>query len=233
MGYGQFNCHGKIYPAHRLAYAIHHGHLPEDTCVLHSCDTPRCIKPAHLFPGDHLINNRDMFRKGRGHVFDGTHILGTDNHNAKLDEYKVTEAIWLRSQGLGLEEIGKRYGVSATVIHCILDRKTWQHAVTVIDNGWMTAPELAETQAWWQPYEVINGSRGKSGAENGNSKLTDAAVMEIIWLRSQGISTADLAKRYGISKTLAKNVLAGRTWRHISDRLIPTASFCAGGGPVA
>jgi hypothetical protein len=219
MGYGQFNCCGTILAAHRMSYAIVHGRVPPDTLVCHTCDNPICVNPDHLFLGDYLINNQDMFAKGRGHIFEGTHILGTDNHNAKLDAQKVREAVWLRSCGLSFKDIAERFQVSVQAIFPIFDGQTWKHAVGIIGNDWMTEQELLETQVWWKPYEDIHKSK-PAGEESTSAKLTEAEVMEIIWLRSQGLTMEELAIRYRVCKSAVKAIFSGTNWPDITGRLI-------------
>ena len=136
MGYGQFNCNGTILTAHRMSYAIVHRRVPQDTLVCHTCDNPICVNPDHLFLGDYLINNQDMFAKGRGYVFDGTHIIGTQNHNAKLDERKVSEAVWLRSQGLSLQEIADRCDVAVASVLVDLE---WSDMAARGQHRWIMA----------------------------------------------------------------------------------------------
>jgi HNH endonuclease len=50
--------------AHRVAWLLSNGD-PGDQDVLHSCDNTLCVRPSHLFLGDHIANMRDMIAKGR------------------------------------------------------------------------------------------------------------------------------------------------------------------------
>jgi hypothetical protein len=51
--------------AHRAAYATWVGPIPEGLMILHSCDNPRCINPAHLRPGTHQENMDDKTARAR------------------------------------------------------------------------------------------------------------------------------------------------------------------------
>ena len=58
----------KIVGAHRIAYILHHDIALADIDgldILHSCDNPPCVNPAHLLLGTQKTNTRDMANKGR------------------------------------------------------------------------------------------------------------------------------------------------------------------------
>lgn len=65
-GYGWFKRDGRMRGAHRMAYELRRGKIPSGMSVLHRCDTPACVRPAHLFLGTQADNVRDMLAKGRG-----------------------------------------------------------------------------------------------------------------------------------------------------------------------
>lgn len=53
--------------AHRVSWLLTHGPIPDGLGVLHKCDTPLCVNPAHLYLGDQKQNSADCIARGRRH----------------------------------------------------------------------------------------------------------------------------------------------------------------------
>lgn len=65
-GYGQ-TCEGdRVLGAHRVAWTIANGAIPDGLWVLHTCDNRPCCNPDHLYLGDALQNADDRDSRGRG-----------------------------------------------------------------------------------------------------------------------------------------------------------------------
>lgn len=120
-GYGQFYLNGKYHPAHRVAYEMTYGPIPTGLFVLHRCDNPICVNPAHLFLGTQSENVADCIAKNRNN-------RGERNGMAKLTEAKVQEIRDLYGQGhCGYVKLGQKLGIPSGTIRDVIKRKCWKH----------------------------------------------------------------------------------------------------------
>lgn len=105
-GYGKFWLNGKNVHAHRVAFELQNGEIPEGMHVLHRCDNPACVNPEHLFTGTHKENMLDMVKKGRRHKLSN---FGIENGMSKLTDTQV-DAIKSDSRRVG--KIALDFGIS-------------------------------------------------------------------------------------------------------------------------
>ena len=132
LGYGKLGINGRIHYAHRIAWELTHGPIPDLMRVLHRCDNPPCCNPAHLFLGTQGENVQDMHDKGRHgpkvvRPIPPGHTNGEAHHSAKLTASDVLAIREAASAGTDLQTLAARYGVTKQSIWAIVHRKKWKH----------------------------------------------------------------------------------------------------------
>jgi hypothetical protein len=84
-GYGRFGYMGRNDKAHRVAWILYKGPIPDGLHVLHTCDVRSCVNPNHLWLGTNDDNILDKAKKHRGGV------IGEKNPHSRLTADKVRE----------------------------------------------------------------------------------------------------------------------------------------------
>lgn len=117
-GYGGIRVNDRQLLAHRVAYALAHGDLPEGADLLHACDQPACVNPGHLRAGTQAENNADTLKRNR-------HIGGLAGGAPKLTRDAVERIRFALSSGIRVADLARAQGVHRKTIERIRNRRTW------------------------------------------------------------------------------------------------------------
>lgn len=114
LGYGQLQRAGRRIYVHRLSFEAHNGSIPAGLEVCHSCDTPACVRPDHLWLGTHAENIGDARAKG--------HYAGERNGRARMTFAQVRV---IRSSETPERELADLLGVTPWMIRSVRTGRRW------------------------------------------------------------------------------------------------------------
>jgi hypothetical protein len=122
-GYGLFSLtRNYVMRATRYSYLMFNGPILGGEIVCHTCDTPQCVNPAHLFTGSHKDNMRDMTQKGRLGLRHGELA-----RTSRLTQSEAVEIISRLKDGECQSRIAADYAVGRSCIGEISRGRTWKH----------------------------------------------------------------------------------------------------------
>lgn len=125
-GYGVFGIIRTVNNlAHRVAWQLEHGGIPEGMCVCHHCDNPPCVRPDHMYLGTLIENNEDMARKGRQKLPPA--LRGNQISTCKLTPNDVMKIRADHAAGVGQGALATEMGVTQANISQIVRCKTWKY----------------------------------------------------------------------------------------------------------
>jgi hypothetical protein len=138
-GYGEVRVNKRLQKAHRRAWELTNGPIPEGKVVCHRCDNPGCCNPKHLFVGTHSDNMADMVAKGRQQRDGWKHwnplrkwAKGEASGSAKLTEAQVREIRRrFEAGGISKVQLGREYNVTDVLIGKIVNKQVWTHVEDV------------------------------------------------------------------------------------------------------
>lgn len=121
-GYGRFFiAHGWGVYAHRVAWILTKGPIPDGKLVLHKCDVPLCVRC--LYVGTQIENMRDRSERGRT-----SRLNGEKNPFSKLTAKQVKTIRRRYERGdIFQRELAAEFGVDRTQISQIVIGRAWKH----------------------------------------------------------------------------------------------------------
>lgn len=190
-GYGIFRLSPTIsrVKAHRFAWELQNGEIPEGMFVCHHCDNPECTNPDHLFLGTPKDNMDDKLRKGRWRGGLPAHLSAVTRerpHKAmsKLEPHvdAITE---MRDKGCSLYKIAADFGCDVGVVRRVLEK--------------------------FGRYRPLR--RGPRGVYNARTDAIRERTSEILQRRSANESILSIARDLGASRHTVSKIVQISTIR--------------------
>jgi hypothetical protein len=104
-GYGRATVRRHTDYAHRHAFRLANGSIPDGMDVCHTCDNRCCINPEHLFLGTRSENMADAVRKGR-------QAKGNRLPQTKLTPEQRARIAERIAEGVLTKQVAEEFGIS-------------------------------------------------------------------------------------------------------------------------
>jgi hypothetical protein len=117
-GYGRLTINGVRDGAHRWAWRLTYGEIPDGMFVLHRCDNRLCVNTDHLFLGTICDNNKDRKNKDRS-------AKGSSHGRGVLTESDVLN-IWEQRFKVSATELARTLGITAPSVRDIWMGRNWR-----------------------------------------------------------------------------------------------------------
>lgn len=243
-GYASVWINGRGVKAHRVAYELANGPIPEGMVIRHTCGNPSCVNAEHLRVGTPAENARDMVEAG-------------NQGNQKLTPDDAAEIRRLfAAGGISRQEIAWRYGVKPAGIGSIIANEAFP------DPGYTPPLKVKRTAANFlgpdkarqirQLYseggksqrhladqfaislsavsQIVRNQRyhdpkyGVPERKAVNQKLTKAQADEIREKIGRGAALSALAKEYGVNQATISHIKSGKI-HHGVPRQYPVKEY--------
>jgi hypothetical protein len=205
-GYGSISVMGspkRWAAAHRVAYVMARGPIPDGLTINHLCRNKACVNPAHL----DLVTIEDRFW-------------------AKVEK---TDGCWVWRGTTGHRGYGRVHVPDSTRL-VFAHRQSWAMAYGPIPDGTQVL-HRCDNPPCVRPEHLFLGDQADNiadmvakgrharaaahGESNAHAKLTDEAVRELRGLRAAGWPLKDLSARFGVGVSRVSAIALGQGWRHV------------------
>lgn len=195
-GYGIVRANGRDFRAHRVAYMLFWTEsIAKDVLIRHLCNTRACCRPDHLRTGTALDNARDRDQSGRGVKRVGEPML---------TEFDAMRVLKRYSEGETEAALAVEFGVPRNVIHNLVTRRSHRSLPRIVSKV---------------PREAVDPTRPYSWC-----KLDAIQVQAVRERHARGEQSAALAKELGVDPKAIRDIVRGRTWKHLLRETLSEAA---------
>jgi len=217
-GFGALNVNWNVgLKAHREAFALVKGTIPDGARVIQYCGNRRCFRPAHLFS---VRNNLDFLQ--------ATILALADDLSIRWSEYPCL--LWERGafpQGYGAIHVD---GTSRHV-HVV----AYELAVGPVPVG-KEVCHRCDIRLCYRPIHLFAGThienmedmmakgRGNKayGERAAGAKMSESEAREAIDMLNAGMTQIAIAARFGVTNGAISHIVNGRSWRSLRHLLKET-----------
>ena len=206
-GQGKQNINKIPQRAHRIAWILIHGSIPENMSVYHNCRHANCVNPDHLF-----LRNRHADKTDPCAIT--SRLLSYINIGDGCWEWIGQK--WQSGYGRLIVN-GKLIQASRLIyrlfIGDIADELCICHRC---DNPLCVRPaHLFAGTNQENSYDRHKKGRDAKGENHGKAKLTVNQVIAIRQRFASGVSKNQLARDYNVSHPAIRHAISRRTWQHV------------------
>lgn len=114
---------------HRLSWEMANSRpVPKGREICHICNNPSCVRPDHLYLGDHSGNARDAIANG---VLFGKRGEENENHLLTWEQAREIRYLYSRrggryARGVSQRKLAAKFGVSRRTIRAVLSHRSWK-----------------------------------------------------------------------------------------------------------
>lgn len=235
-GYGLITDNHKGLSAHKVAYELFVGPIAKGLVIRHKCDNKACVNIDHLETGTQFDNMQDFKKRGKK---SGGYLTGPIKKKTVVERFwdrvkKLDNGCWEWTAGSTTQRYGLfEAGTAKARVRHMAHRFSYELHKGPIPEG-MIVRHKCDNPPCVNPAHLELGThadnvrdkiaRGRSntgpvvkGSFNGQSKLTEEIVEQILNLRNKiFIKSDELAKMFGTTARNIRRILTGKgSWEHV------------------
>lgn len=226
-GEGAFRLNGKRWRAHRLAYTLANGEIPDGLIVTHSCGNHRCVNPSHLLLETRLASAKPTKRALRDRFWEKVK-QGLPN-----ECWLWTGAVHHAGRGIVWVSEERRAGIASRV--------AWELTNGPIPEGLLVCHHC-DNPLCMNPAHLFLGTPAQNSADmvaknrqcsgdrshfhldgdqrrgenHPTAKLSERQVYDIRRRYAEGgVLQRELGAEYGVSQNQISRIVLREAWRHI------------------